>query len=261
MALTYDNLRSRIGHKAGYGATVSSWSSDQSANVELILKSALSRFFDLMILPGEREKHMWSFLTPTLPYTLLSGQWAYDLPAQFVSFEGPLIHAPGATDWYPPIEIRGAEEVMKRLAESDDSSKPLIAGVRVKAGQEIDATQWELIVWPVPDTDYAVKAATRINPTIPGADDAVPLGGQPHDHTLICACIAETIALLVDEGDGGQSEARFIEALRSSVSHDRQVSRAKNLGYNGDPSNHASVKAQWFEDANIPAVTYLGQSW
>lgn len=259
MSLTYDDLRSRIGEKAKYGYIVQAFAPEEAARVEIILKNALNRFFDPMILPGESEKHQWSFLTPSLTIDLVEGQYAYDLPVQFVAFMGPLVMAPGQNNWYPPIEVLGAQEVERRLAEFDSNSRPCIAGVRIKNAQDQAETQWELIVHPTPDADYQVKAPIRINPTIPGAAGDIPLGGQPHDHTLVCACNAETVAHLADQGDGGQSEVRFIEALRSSVSHDRRVTGAHRLPKNTDPGSYDDPYCA--SNFNIPPLTYQNQVW
>lgn len=257
MAITYDQLRSRIGERLGYGYTKSNWSSvtQKTELVERILKAGLSRFYDPVIINGT-EKHMWSFLTPTLTISLIEGQYAYELPAYFVSFESPLHPSPGSSDFYPTIEIIGADEVQRRLAMSDDEGAPCAAGVRVKYAQSISETVWELIVHPVPDATFDVKAAMKINPTIPGADAAVPLGGQPHDQTLIEACLAE--CELFDELSSTAHHQRFMECLASSISHDRRASGARNLGYNGDPSSRGWDTHPWGESMNIPYITYNG---
>lgn len=257
MTITYDDLRARIGERLGYGYAKSNWSgtAQKVELVERILKSGLSRFADPVCVNGQ-EKHMWSFLTPTLTIHLESGKYAYDLPSYFVSFESPLHPSPGSSDFYPTIEIIGADEVQRRLAMSDDQGAPSVAGVRVKHSQPIGQTVWELIIHPVPDATYDVKAATKINPTLPGADDAVPLGGQPHEQTLIEACLAE--CELFDEIPSNTHHIRFLECLASSISHDRRVTGAKNLGYNGDPSSRRWESHPWCDSMNIPFITYNG---
>ncbi len=258
--MTYNDLRERIGDKLGYGYDSSMWSASASKSdrVEKILTAALSRFYDLAPLPGERDKHQWSFLFPTITLDLVAGQYAYDLPTNFAMFNGPLIYAPGTNDWYEPIKIMGAEYVQTKLTQSDTTALPRIAGVRIKAAQDIHQTVWELIVAPIPDANYQVKASIKINPTVPGATGDVPLGGQPHDLTLIEACLAE--CEMFDELSDLRHNARFVECLRGSVSHDRQVSSAHTLGYNGDPSVARSWRQAWVDDVNIPAVTYLGSA-
>lgn len=258
MAITFDYLRALIGDKLGYGYAKSNWSSSAQKTeiVERILKAGLSRFYDPPAMP---EKHHWSFLTPTLSIDLIDGQYAYDLPTYFVSFESPLFPAPGNSDWYPAIENIGAEGVQRRLAANDDEGVPCAFGVRTKHSQTVGVTSWELIVHPVPNTTYQVKAITKINPTLPGQDGDVPLGGQPHDQTLIEACLAE--CELFDELPDRSHHQRFMECLQSSISHDRHVSGARTLGYNGDPSNNRWQNAPWNDYWNIPPVTYQGVTW
>jgi hypothetical protein len=263
MALTYATLRGRIGHKAGYAPSMSTsdFVGNQSTIVERALQAGLSRFYDPPPLPGEREKHLWSFLTPTLTFDLIEGQYSYDLPDSFVAFMSPLAYAPGDNDAYPPIEVTGADTVQKLLGRSDDPGRPIVAGVRVKASHDIHVTAWELVLHPVPDGDYQVKAATKINPTVPGATGDVPLGGQPHENTIIAACIAELVAMLDDLDDGGKSEMRFMEFLRSSVSHDRQVTAAQTMGYNGNPSSDHWKDRLWSECSTIPPILYNGVAY
>jgi hypothetical protein len=258
MSITYDDIRDRIGHKLGYGLTSTAWGANttKSALIERCLMDGLRNFFDPPVLPGEREKHMWSFLTPTLTIDLVSGKQAYDLPANFVAFMSPLIFAPGTNDWFAPLPIRGAEEVQRRLGESDDVGRPMIAGVRVKPAHDIHVTTWELVVHPIPDGSYQVKAAVKINPTIPGADTDVPFGGQPHEKTLIEACLAE-VEVFDDLNPSREHNERFIECLKASISHDRQVSAPHTTGYMGDPGSQ-----DWRDNPitmpTIPYVTYNG---
>ncbi len=260
--MTYNDLRERIGDKLGYGYDSSNWSSSnpKADRVAKILSLALSRFYDPAPLPGERDKHQWSFLSPTLTLDLVADQYAYALPHNFAMFHGPLIHAPGNTNWYPPIKLMGAEYVQTRLGETNETGRPYYAGVRAKDGAAITKTVWELIVAPVPDQSYQVKASIKINPILPAVNDAwtadVPMGGQPHDRTLIEACYAE--CEMFDELSDKVHNGMFVECLRSSVSHDRQVSSAHTLGYNGDPSVSRYWRDGW--DANVPALTYLNSS-
>ncbi len=65
LAVTYDDLRSELGYKAGYGRTVSRWDTNQSADAESMLKSVIR----LVCLPQatqhRRAGYRWSFLEPT----------------------------------------------------------------------------------------------------------------------------------------------------------------------------------------------------
>jgi hypothetical protein len=260
MPITYDDLRARIGDKLGYGYAKSNWSSVavKAERVERLLESALSRFYKppVLVQMGEREQHQWSFLSPTLTLDLAASQYAYDLPSHFAMLNGPLIHMPGNTDWYQPIQVMGAEFVQTRLSEYSGTGRPQWCGVRVKAALEVHTTQWELIVAPMPDQRYQVKASITINPTVPGAIGDVPLGGQPHEQTLIEACLAE--CELFEEFGEQKHQARFMECLIASVSHDRQVSSAHSLGYNGDPSTYGHSLGGWCGVVDIPPLTYLG---
>lgn len=234
--MTYDDLRSLIGDKLGYGLSKSSWESNASktTRVERILEAGLRRFYSPQTLPNERERHQWSFLSPTKTIDLLAGETTYALPADFVMFNGPLTYAPGVTVLYPPVREVGSEKVRYELQTSGATGRPVMFGTRVKDTTAIHTTEYEAIFFPIPDQDYQVLGEMQINPTLPGAVGDVPLGGQPHEASLIEACYAEWE--LFDEYGGSAHQQRFLECLISSVSHDRQVSCQKTAGYMGDPS-------------------------
>lgn len=239
--MTYDDVRDRIGDALGYGLSKSAWSGDSNRveRVERILEMGLGRFYNPPVLPGERERWQWSFLTPTVNLQLETGVSTYDLPQNFVMFEGALTHAPGVTILYPKIRETGAERVRYELQNSGATGRPFMYGVRVKNNSGVGGTQWEMVVYPIPDEDYQVQGAMRINPVVPGADGDLPLGGQPHDQTVIEACLAEWE--LFDEYAGQAHQIRFMECLISSVSHDRNVSSPKAVGYFGDPGAYGPV--------------------
>lgn len=239
--MDYDDLRDRIGDKLGYGLEKADWTAntDKTARVERILESGLRRFYSPPVLPGERERHHWSFLSPTRTIDILEGETIYSLPESFVMFDGPLTYAPGVTVLYSPVREVGAERVRYELQTSGAIGRPSMFGVRVKDATEIHATEWEMIVYPTPDQDYQVQGQMQINPVVPGATGDLPLGGQPHDQTIIEACLAEWE--MFDDYGGTAHQQRFMECLISSVSHDRNVSCPKRAGYVWDPNAYSPV--------------------
>lgn len=260
MAITYDNLRERIGDKLGYGYTKSNWSSVtiKTQRVERILLSALSRFYDPIILPGESEKHQWSFLIEDTTIPLVDGVWAYDLPENFSSFEGGLTYAPGTSVIYEPVSIIGEQDVMRELQSSNVQGRPCVAAVRHKAGSgEIGVTQWEIIFAPTPGDDYVLSGSMRINAVYPGATGEVPLGGQPHSQTLIEACLAE--CEIFDELADTVHNQRFLECLASSISHDRNVTCPQIAGKVRDPSDMYRFDRSKLHDMDEHLTLYDGQ--
>lgn len=239
LTITKTGLLGRIGRKLGYGRTSSSFTSTQLADATAVLEDALRRFYEPDILPGEREKHQWSFLTPTLRFQFVENQFRVDLPEDFSMLNGPITYARGEDTVYPPIEIVGPQEIYKRQQQDDSAGRPQFAAVQVKAVDPVAGTRHELLLYPTSDDDYEVNLSYKVNPYSLDFDTALPLGGQAHVQTIIAACLAE--AAVFDELTDGQDEARYIERLRSSISHDRRVFAPESLGLMREPSDSFDI--------------------
>lgn len=239
LTVTKTELLQRIGLKLGYSPTPSAWTSAQLVIATNVLEDALRRFYEPDILPGEREKHQWSFLFPTARFQFVENQFTVDLPADFSMLNGPITYARGEDTVYPPIAIVGPQEIYKRQQQDDSAGRPQLAAVQVKAVDPVAGTRHELVLYPTSDDDYEVNLSYKVNPYSLDFDTALPLGGQAHVQTIIAACLAECAAF--DELNDGQDEARFIERLRSSISHDRRVFAPETLGINYDSSDAYDV--------------------
>lgn len=235
LTVTKNDLLRHIGRKLGYNRTPSSFTSTQTTDATDVLNNALRRFYEPDILPGERDKWQWSFLFPTKRFQFTANEWRFDLPADFAMLNGPITYARGEDTVYPSIEIVGPQHIYTRQQQDDSAGRPRIAAVQVKTVDQVATTRHELIVYPTSDDDYEVSLSYKVNPFSLDYDTALPLGGQAHVQTIIAACMAECAAF--DELTDGQDEARFIERLRASISHDRQVFAPETLGVNRDRSD------------------------
>jgi hypothetical protein len=231
--MTYDELRSRIGDMLAYGYDISIWSADavKVERVERMLIGGLNRFYHPVPVGGI-EKYQWSFLEPTVQITFLEGQSVIDLPDNFSYIIGSIVYPPSTTSPYPKIPIIGAEDVQVELQTGTSEGRPLVAGVRVKDTQGLERVRWELVYAPVADADYQAKVRMAIQPVYPGAVGEVPLGGQPHEQTILEACLAE-VEMFEEFGDRRHTE-RYMESLASSISHDRQINCPNTVGLVGD---------------------------
>lgn len=259
MPLTYDDLRDRIGDKLGYGVSSSSWSGDseKATRIERILVDGLRRFFDPEVMQGDAEQHQWSFVCPTIQITLTAETYRYVLPKNFSMLNGNPCFAPGEDSVYPPLEVTGPEQLWYSLQQDDAAGRPRICAVTLASASEASGSRYELLLYPNPDDDYVLMLPYRINPVFPGQDESVPLGGQPHEMTIIEACLAEAEAF--DEFSNGIHEQRFQARLRTSISHDRQAVSPYNLGVNRDNSDGQPLgrgMERWPISSTV--VTYQG---
>lgn len=264
---TYDTMRRYIGRQAGMSRVVgpsstagsiaanTTWSTD----VEDALADALERVYHPVMLPGE-EQHQWSFLTPTLRFEFAAEQYLYDLPYNFSSFMGPLTITGDNGVGCDHIEITSPERVLRNRQRETLFGRPSIAAVRIKAIDGLQATKYELILWPTPAADldepYVAEAQCKVNPLIIGPDDATPMGGQSLRQVLLASC-RMTIAKLLDEYDNGELKQDFMEQLAAAISEDRMRSMPHTLGYNHDRSDWYGAM-DGLHNGNSNLVTYNG---
>lgn len=254
LTVTKNDLLRHIGRKLGFSRNPSEWSPTQLQDATDVLDAALRRLYEPNILPGEREKHQWSFLMPTKRFQFAANEWRYTLPADFAMLNGPIAYARGEDTIYPTIDIVGPQHIYKRQQRDDAAGRPSMAAVEVKAPDGTSPTRYELIVYPTSDADYELSLNYRVNPYTLANDADLPLGGQPHSQTLISACLAE--CAVFDELNDGQDEARFIEQMRASISHDRRLSSPETLGTNTDGSDGADYPCEVRNNSGL--VPYNG---
>lgn len=252
-------LRRLIGNKMGFGPHSKVWDHRQAQEIKLVMESALRKFYSPMVLPGERYPHNWSFLEPTVPLTTAAGVYRYDLPDGFVDFVGRINYAPGESVIYRPIEVIGVERMQMRLQRNEAAGRPLLAATRIKTPDAGTGTRYELLLSPVPDGVYGLRAVMKINPHSLSEETELPLGGQQHAQTLIEACLAE--ADLYQEKRSLHA-AEFEKGLLASIGADRQNNSPDFLGVNTDRSD----SPQWgqdfsYHDCDENIVTYNGQSY
>lgn len=237
LSLNKNQLLAVIGQAMGIGANPDTWTHGELSKATESLRSGLRRFYDPPVIPGERNKHLWSFLEPVRVINLEAEKHTYDLPEDFAMLSGNLTYAPGTTVLYPEIKEIAESDIRYRLQHTVATGRPSVCATRVKDSAEDGKVLYEILFYPIPDQDYEVSIKYRFNPLNMASDVALPMGGQPHAQTIIEACLA---AVEDYGGAPGVHSKRFMESLYSSISHDRQVRSPDYLGYNHDSSDRAS---------------------
>lgn len=256
-------LKRVIGRKLGYGTHPGTWSHAQASDVNGVLEAGLRKFYNPMVLPGERTPHEWSFLRPVHYLTTAGDVSRYDLPDDFSIIDGPIIHAPTAATIYAPIPIVGESQVRMRQEAQLGSARPQIAAVRPKPIDASGITRWELIMHPTPDGTYSLSFRYQSNPTAMPEDACLPYGGQPHAQTVVEACLCAAEEQMASLGTLTTKQLvhgqKFLECLTRSIGHDRKASSPTTLGRNTDASD-MPVEGNWHETQSL-IHTYNGTRW
>lgn len=255
LSIDLNYLKRLVGRHMGATSHPASWTHKQAEEVNEAIRSGLRRFYTPPVLPGERYAHEWSFLRPLGHLQLVDGVYEYDLPEDYAFLDGPMTYDPGTSIIYPPVRMVSEHQIRSRRQEMQYSARPEMAAIRVKTDQQT-GTRWEIVVWPTPDADYTLGYRYRTNPTLLSSGIAKPVGGMPHAQTVVESCL-----LSADELMGNKSDryARYIELLRTSVSHDRIANAPETLGYNRDRSD--GVQDGDYRDCQAQVVTYNGVSY
>jgi hypothetical protein len=263
LTVTKNDLLRYIGRKLGKlteSRSASTLTGAALADCTDVLNDALRRFYEPDVLPeeiGRGEKHQWSFLFPTVRFAFTSNEWKYLLPADFSMIHGPLVYARGEDTSYGKLEITAPEKIQDLQQRDNSAGVPRMAAVRTAMPMQGVPGRQELIVYPTSSGNYSVDLTYKVNPYSLDADTELPLGGQAHVQTLIASCMAA--AALFDEYEGDKYERRFIEHLRSSISHDRQLHAPESLGVNYDTSDGCEYPRMRCGGESI--VTYNGTSY
>jgi hypothetical protein len=240
LEITKTYLDSAIGHYLEYGAAPDAWTVSQASHVAEIRRRGLRRFYTPQVLPGERHAHRWSFLRPIYHVDLISGKYAYEMPADFGVPPSIINYAPETSVMYRPIPVVSPEMVENRLQLTSNTGRPTVAAFRVKGSTETAGTRYEMILHPCPGEEHQLHFSYGISPDQLGSDSALPMGGQPHAQTVLEACLAEAE---LDSGGGNAHQNQFLICLQSSIDHDRNMAPA-TLGMSRDRSD-----GDWEEDA------------
>lgn len=229
LTYTLDDLQAAVGEYAGYGPTVSSYTTNGLARVNKSVKEGIA----LVYSPGQYE---WSWLKPVSTVILAEDANTVLLPDDFNWLQGSIIPASSAGEAQFSIPVVGEGQVFAREAiSSTTTGKPQMACVQSLKGTDLNqSSRSQLKVWPIADQEYTLQIKYSLLPN--ALTDARPYfyGGAAHAQTFKAACIA-AYESNYDGGPGVQWQ-KFQALLANSIETDRK--RKPNLpGLNLDRSD------------------------
>jgi len=250
----YAQLFWEVGNFLGYGRTAATYSDAEVAECDFIVQSGYRQFLFPPPLAGEREAHVWSFLSPVTTLDTGIGDVDYDLPDDFGGLIGDRLTIVSTTRRWP-VMVRGEGQVRALLrATTNTTGKPQYVAVRPKAPTGTTGQRFELIVYPEPDAIYTLEYRRNILTIKLSTTYPYPLGGMAHAETLLESCLK--VAELRGDDEAGVHTAAFAERLAASVSADRQAFAPPTLGYNGDASDAQAVSLGSSHSATYEGDTY-----
>lgn len=184
----------------------------------------------------------------------------YRLPADFGGIYGEMTFATG-TGAYQPLPIRSEAQVRHMLQASDSTGRPSSAAIRPVASSASLGQRFDLLVQPIPDSDYPLYYRYIILHDKLTQTNRYPPGGMAHAETAKAACLA--VAEQSWKDAKGSKWALFMERLTQSVDYDNRANRAETLGYMSDNSEmlEGSVGPHGRRSNIVTAVDRWGVSW
>jgi hypothetical protein len=158
----------------------------------------------------------------------------YRLPDDFGGIYGHMTFATG-TGAYERLTIRSEGQLRHLLQDSNSTARPKCAAIRPVASSASLGQRFDLLVSPIPDSDYTLYYRYIILQDKLTQTNRYPLGGMAHAETVKAACLAAAEQSLKDVK--GPKWELFMERLSQSVDYDQRANRAESLGYMSDNSD------------------------
>jgi hypothetical protein len=218
--IDYDALRRRLGRKLGYNRDSATWTEIQDTDVDDIIQAGLRGFYRPVGLEGA-PLYVWSFLRKSASVTLVTTDYDYDLPIDFVNLtEDPVVAAAAGGR----LERIPWQDLTAMRARASATGVPYYCSVRPLTPDATTGTRHELLIYPTPaslQAGWTVNYRYLCAPEELDETNRYPLGGALHAQTILDACLAEAELMLVDEP--GVYNQKFAESLAASIKLDMEA--------------------------------------
>lgn len=237
LALSYDDIRKRVGKERGFRTVIEDWTDDQQEEVEFCLRDGSSMFYT-------QANYEWSFLTPLQSLSIAATNAEIELPRDFNFLVDQEIYF--SDNWGTTIKVMNdAMVLMKRQRDPTGTGRPLIAAAVVDGGPMLSEGQtWKLIFYPISDAAYTIRVRYSVMPNSLGPMNPFPYGGPAHSQTILEACLAASERL---DGKPEMHNQLYAAALENSKALDRRL-KPRTLGYNG---NRQRYRGWFLEPTNV----------
>jgi len=191
------------------------WGSSPAAGDVTKAKNLVYRGYRRFLQPinmRNGKPHVWSFLKQHGTITTVSGQWQYDLPADFGYLTRPFSFFEGKA--LPPMKERSVSQVMNARTITSSTSYPYIFAIRNGKYIKEIGTLKEVIFNPTPGSVYILNYSYVMSPPKPVNDDDLFVGGAWASEAILECCLAAAELQMDDTvGVHNQEAERLIQSL------------------------------------------------
>lgn len=257
-----NELQARVGSFWGWGRGAvygdPAYNSTQQFELDGCVASGIRQVIHPPPIEGTSQPYDWSWLKPTATLGLQQGVSAIPLPDDFGGFEGEITLVTTAGLMWGPIRLYNEGEVRVRYSLTPATTgRPLMAAIQpLKGTTPTQGQRFQLIVFPLPDTNYTMQFQYYLLPDYLTGATPYPLGGAGLAELYIESCLAIAESRLDDMA--GVHAAAFQQRLMASIGLDRR-NKPQTLGYNRDRSDGPNYRNPFnhYQDR----ILYNGQQY
>lgn len=218
LSVQYSDLTRDVGIFLGYGSDSDDWSENETAEVDRVVQEGYRQFLYPPAVEGIQPGYEWSFLKPVTTITTTEDDGDQDLPDDF----GRLVQGftfPAGTGYVPILADVGEGKIREQRQLWDQTGRPKIAGIRIKAGTGTTGQRKEVMWYPTPDDAYTLTYRYEAFVGKLTSENCYPLGGMKHSSLLTESCLAVAESRINDEQ--GVHTDLFMRLLASSIIRDK----------------------------------------
>jgi hypothetical protein len=156
----------------------------------------------------------------------------YRLPAEVSEIDGTFMFATDQA--YHQIPKTSTQRIRRLREFGTHTGKPLEAAIKPLATPSTTGQRHDLMLWPIPDSDYTLYYRYFIAADALSADAEYPYGGSMFAE-LILQCCLYLAEKRIKQTQGGQYDD-YVKLLEETRIKDARAFAPDNLGYNADPS-------------------------
>ena len=211
---TFDAVYDQVGLFIGWGSSPAAGDVTKAKNITY---RGYRRFLQPINMRNGKP-HVWSFLKQHGTIITVSGQWQYDLPADFGYLTRSFSFA--ESKGYPRMQERSVNQVMDARVITSATSYPFIFATRNGKYIKEIGTLKEVIFNPTPGSNYTLNYSYIMSPPKPIADTDFFVGG-PWASEAIMEC-ALAMAELEQDDTLGVHNQKAEELIQQLIQTDLQ---------------------------------------
>ena len=225
LILTYPSIARQVSRHLGFDPDVDNLNDDDLQMVYDCLDGGIRTF-----LAG--GGYRWKFLTVVATLTTESGTSLYDLPDDYGSHIGDMMH--DVNKYHSSIQWVGANAIRQRRVDFDTTGAPSCVAQSNLGFSGEGGQRYQIDLYPTPDQAYTLHYTYKVKPDyVLRADTPYTYGGINCSEAVLAACMARADLQINDTV--GIWQQQYQSALALAIEEEKR-SGPDHLGYNGDNS-------------------------